>query len=163
MKRVLLVLTALSAIAACSAAAAPNAQMTASATPPAVESQAADLAGPPPSETYAAPPKAAPVERIAASSRPVCDIRAMPTSHGVAISAVLTADAAVSGDYNLVITKSGASGSSDVQQSGAFNAAPGERVTLGETEIGLDRGDRFHAVLTLTDADGRVCRDELRS
>lgn len=163
MKRMLLVLTALSAIAACSAAAAPNAQTMAAATPPAIESSVADLAGPPPSETYAAPPKAAPVERISASSRMDCDILARPTSHGVAISAVLDADEATSGDYDLVITKSGASGSSNVQQGGAFNAARGERVTLGETELGLDRGDRFHAVLTLTGADGRVCRQELRS
>lgn len=163
MKRLLLVLTALSAIAACSAAAAPNAQVTASATPSMVEASAAYLAGPPPSATYAAPPKASPVEHISASSRMDCDILARPTSHGVAISAVLNAGEAMSGDYNLVITKSGASGSSDVQQGGAFNAARGERVTLGETELGLDRGDRFHAVLTLTDADGRVCRQELRS
>ena len=93
----------------------------------------------------------------------VCDIHARPTSHGVAIQAVVNADAAVMGQYSLVITKTGASGSSDVQQSGAFSALRGERVTLGETELGLDRGDRFHAVLTLTDADGRVCRQELRS
>ena len=161
MKRLLLVLTALSTIAACSAAAAPNAQVMAAATPPAVEAPA--LAGPPPAETYAAPLKPAPVERVSARSQPVCDIRATPTSHGVAISAVLNPGEAISGDYNLVITKSGTSGSSDVQQSGAFNAARGERVTLGQTELGLERGDRFHAVLTLTDADGRICRQELRS
>ncbi|MFT3728340.1 MAG: curli-like amyloid fiber formation chaperone CsgH [Terricaulis sp.] len=163
MKKLLLVLTALSAIAACSAAASPSAQMIADATPTVVAAPPAELAGPPPSETYAAPPKTAAADRISAPLRPVCDIRATPTSHGVQISAVLAAQSAISGDYNLVITKTGASGSSDVQQGGAFNAARGERVTLGQTELGLDRGDRFHAVLTLTDADGRVCREELRS
>jgi len=164
MKKLLLVLTALSTIAACAAAAAPSAQVIAHAAP-ALEAPATELAGPPPAPVIAttAQREAAPVEQISASSRPACDIRATPTSHGVAISAVMTARAPISGDYELVITKSGPNGSSEVQQGGAFNAGRGERVTLGQTELGLDHGDRFHAVLTLTDADGRVCRDELRS
>jgi curli production assembly/transport CsgH protein len=166
MKKLLLVLTALSTIAACTAAAAPSAQVTALAAPATQASTlnpAEALAGPPPAPAYAAPPKPAAIAPVAAYSRPACDILATATSHGVAISAVLRAGDAIDGTYNLVITKSGPNGSSDVQQGGAFSAAPGERVTLGQTELGLERGDRFHAVLTLRDRDGGVCRQELRS
>ena len=148
MKKILLALTALTAIAACSAAASPSAPMAMANVAPVGAVQA---------------PTPVAVHRDLASSRPVCDIRARPTSHGVAISAVVNANDPISGDYDLVITKVGASGSSDVNQSGPFHATRGERVTLGETELGLDRGDRFHAVLTLRGADGRVCRQELRS
>jgi len=151
MKKFLLTLTALGAIAACAAAASPNPQMAATNVAP--------LAAPATTNVASAPPNLGEGVR----SRMACDIRATPTPHGVTISAVLNAADAITGDYNMVITKIGASGSSDVNQAGPFQAARGERVTLGETELGLGRGDRFHAVLTLTGADGQVCRQELRS
>jgi hypothetical protein len=123
-----------------------------------------------PANAQGVPPAAAAPTASAARAQPAsaparlaCDIRTTPTAHGVAIAAVLNADRPAAGDYNLVITKIGQGGASDVNQGGPFSVAAGARVSLGETEVGLDRGDRLHVVLTLTEADGRVCRQELRS
>jgi hypothetical protein len=77
------------------------------------------------------------------------------------IQAVAHANRAINGDYELVITKSGGAGSSDVTQSGPFTAAAGESVTLGSTELGAD--GRYRAVLVLRDASGEVCSLERRS
>jgi hypothetical protein len=152
MKKFLLVFSAISAMAACAAAASPQVQMAMANAAPHT-SQAVDLAG----------TAATPVVQAAAPLNVACEIKTAPTSHGMAISAVLHADRALSGGYELVVTKSGASGSSDVTQSGAFDAVAGESVQLGGAEIGLERGDSVHAMLTLTDANGNVCRQELRS
>ena len=77
------------------------------------------------------------------------------------IQAVAHADRAIDGDYELVITKSGGGGSSDVTQRGPFTAAAGESVTLGSTELGAD--GRYRAVLVLRDASGELCRQERQS
>jgi hypothetical protein len=81
----------------------------------------------------------------------------------VLIEALAGANAPISGDYHLVITKTGANGSSDIEQGGPFEAAAGRSITLGLAELGLDRGDRFHAVLTTADEKGGQCREERRS
>lgn len=77
------------------------------------------------------------------------------------IQAVAHADRPIDGDYELVITKSGGSGSSDVTQSGPFSVVVGESVTLGSTELGAD--GRYRAVLVLRDQSGELCRQERRS
>jgi hypothetical protein len=165
MKKLVLALTALSSIAACAAAAAPSPQTAmASAALAQISAQSGPAnpqSAPPPAVAQAA--SAARVQPVSAPSPLACDISATPTGHGLAISAVLNADRPVAGAYTLVITKIGAAGSSAVNQGGPFSVAAGARVSLGETELGLDPGDRIHAVLTLTEADGRVCRQELRS
>jgi len=69
----------------------------------------------------------------------------------------------VSGDYDLVITKSGGAGSSDVTQGGPFTLTRGDATTLSSAEIGLDGGGRYRAVLTLHDESGELCRNEIAS
>src|SRR5205085_9623094 len=90
-----------------------------------------------------------------------CEVRVRPTSNGMLIQAVAHADHAIAGDYELVTTKSGGGGSSDVTQSGPFSASAGQSVTLGTTELGA--GGRYRAVLVLRDDAGEVCRQERRS
>ena len=170
-----LMLAALSVLmTACSAAALPNAAMPAAATAPVAQSSATPIAQPTPTVVAEAPapthsaravrhvsePAAAP--RVAMLGDAVsCDVRARSTSHGVLIQAVAHAARPFEGAYELVITKSGGAGSSDVTQSGPFSAAAGETVTLGSTELGAD--GRYRAVLTLRDGTGEVCRQERRS
>jgi hypothetical protein len=108
---------------------------------------------------YAAPSHAVAPARAAAD----CAIRVRRTSAGVDITPVATPGRAMSGDYDLVITKSGASGSSDVTQAGPFRARAGETVTLGQTELSLGRRDRYRAVLVLTEGRREICRREVRS
>ncbi len=88
-----------------------------------------------------------------------CDIDVDRTSNGIRVTPVVRADKALSGEYTLVITKSGAGGSSDISQGGPFDAARGKSVRLGSSEFSMERGAKFRAVLKVR-ADGReVCRD----
>jgi hypothetical protein len=117
---------------------------------------------PPPA--YVAPPPAPrayeppPIRRAAS-----CDIEVRSTRNGVEITPVAMLDRAVSGEYDLAIRKSGASGSSDVSQGGPFRARAGERIALGETELSLGRRDHYRATLTLFDGRREICRREIRS
>jgi len=85
------------------------------------------------------------------------------TGNGVSVAPVATAERSITGDYHLVLSKIGASGSSDVTQGGPFSALAGETVKLGETEFSLGRRDQYRVVLTITDGDLKVCRREVRS
>lgn len=88
-----------------------------------------------------------------------CDIDVVRTPNGIRITPVVRADRTLNGEYSLVITKTGTSGSSDISQGGPFDAASGERVKLGASEISFARGDKYRAVLKVR-ADGReICRD----
>lgn len=128
----------------------------------------AAFAGPPPPD-YAPPPAVLdgapryPEQRYAAPRRASCDIRVRSTRNGVSITPVATLGRSVAGEYDLVLTTSGQSGSSDVTQGGPFRASAGETVTLGQTELSLGRRDRYRAVLTLTDRGREICRREVRS
>jgi hypothetical protein len=101
---------------------------------------------------------------VTAASAPIaCTIRATPTRHGVLIEALARTSDSVSGEYQMVITKRGRGGASDITQGGEFSAGARESLTLGSAEIGLDRGDSFRAVLRLRDGNGPLCEEERQS
>ena len=115
------------------------------------------------------PPSAAPVvvaeaARAAPEASPLpavaCDIRVTRTAHGLRLEAIAHADRSVHGSYDFVITAQGSGGSSDVTQGGPFDLAAGRSATVGVAEISHRR---YRAVLTLSDADGEICRLERRS
>ena len=87
-----------------------------------------------------------------------CEIRSKTVSGVLQLDAVASAGAQVSGEYEFVISKAGASGSSDVTQGGEFAIEPGEPALLGEVALGADEGGSVRAVLTVTAADGRSCQ-----
>lgn len=89
-----------------------------------------------------------------------CKIRETKTPQGVRLEALIHADRSVYGDYDFVITAYNRGGSSDISQSGPVGLLDGERATVGSAEI--PRG-RYRAVLTLSDARGRLCDIERRS
>lgn len=117
----------------------------------------------------APPPAYAPEPAPYAYNRPAayrdadCDIRVRNTRQGVEITPVAFGRGAISGDYDLTISKSGASGSSDVTQGGPFRARAGEKVSLSATEVSLGRRDHYRAVLKLYDGRREICRTEVRS
>lgn len=92
-----------------------------------------------------------------------CEVRLTPTRHGLRIEALAHAPYALAGEYDLVVSKSGPNGSSDVSQGGEFEAEAGEDVTLSATEFNVERGDRYRARLILSDDGAELCRDERRS
>jgi hypothetical protein len=109
-----------------------------------------------PAEYRAPPPPVAP-KRVQAGFS--CEIDVYRTSNGIRVTPIVRAGKSLSGEYSLVITKSGAGGSSDISQGGPFDAARGERVKLSASEFSMERGAKFRAVLKVR-ADGReVCRD----
>ncbi|WP_353646775.1 curli-like amyloid fiber formation chaperone CsgH [Mesorhizobium sp. WSM2239] len=83
-------------------------------------------------------------------SEPVrCEIRAETSGGMTTLEGVVRADKAVSGSYRFRVKSSGASGSSNIDQGGAFTAAPASPETLGSVMLG-SRGARYDASLTVT-------------
>jgi len=151
MSRILLLTAAAAAMMACTAAAP--------ASPPAPAPVASAPASDPP-----APPPAAPLAQISERHRaPWCDVRVTPTGNGAAFEAVARADAWSAVDYELVITKRDAGGSSDIVQAGAADLPAGETQSLGLAEISLERGARYRATLTVSEAGREICSAEARS
>lgn len=152
-KSSLLMLAAVIALGACSASANSNA-----ALPPAQEAVELALETPMPLPAPAPAPalQAAHADYAAVS----CDVRSRRTANGVVIQARAFADSDFDGEYDLTIRKSGAN-QADISQGGEVSLAAGSSATLGENEISLERGSRIRATLTLTDANGRVCRRTL--
>ncbi|HOZ28819.1 MAG TPA: curli-like amyloid fiber formation chaperone CsgH [Hyphomonadaceae bacterium] len=162
MSRHLIAFTAAIALAGCSAG------MTAEAVqeaylPPEDATLVQELDGAPPVVIAEAPvvpvrvdpPKAALVKEKAM----FCDISVVKTSHGVRITPVVRSDRSLSGEYSMVITKKGGGGSSDISQGGPFDAARGVSQELGSSEISLERGASFRAVLKVRAGGREVCRD----
>lgn len=162
--RTLLITAASLALAACAAAADPVA-------PPIEASVEAELEGAPepqmaPAESaeLADAPEAADVVAEAAAAPDVrCRIRLTRTRHGMEFEAVARALDPASGDYEFVVTKEGSGGASDIMQGGAFDLDAGSSERLGAAELSLERGARYRSRLTLSDGDGVLCEDEVRS
>lgn len=91
-----------------------------------------------------------------------CDVTAEPTARGVLIEAHAFAHQDVDGEFDLVITKSGGGGSSDVSQGGALVLAAGDEELLGQTELSVERGSRVTARLVVRDGQGELCRRSFR-
>jgi hypothetical protein len=155
------VCAALSACSATPKSEAAEAQMLAYSPPPVPFETPYDAPAP---GYYVEPPHAnlngAPRQ---ASRRANCDIRVSRTGRGVAITPVAMADRSITGEYDLVLTKDGVSGSSDATQGGPFSVRAGETLKLGETELSLGRRDHYRVVLTLSDGGREICRREVRS
>lgn len=164
MSRHLIAFTAAIALAGCSAGMAAE-TVSEAYLPPEDGTLVHQLDGAPPVVATEAPPvvpspaaplaKAAPVNEHAM----FCDISVVKTSQGVRITPVVRSDLSLSGEYSLTVTKSGGAGSSDISQSGPFDAPRGVKQELGSSEIWLERGSRFHAVLKVRAGGREVCRD----
>lgn len=176
MSRHLIAFTAAIALAGCSAGMTADAVQEAY-LPPEDATLIHQLDGPPPASAEApvipplAVPPPVPPARIdpptASAARTTqakeqvmfCDISVVKTSQGVRITPVVRSDRSLSGEYSLTITKSGGAGSSDISQGGPFDAPRGVKQSLGSSEISLERGSRFHAVLKVRAGGREICRD----
>lgn len=154
MSRLILAMAVLGALSACSASARPS--ESAAAAPLAV------AVAPPMAASVAAPPVAHTlVHAELADVR--CDIRTRRTANGVELEAFARSSAPAMGEFEFIITKHDAGGSSDIVQGGAFDLSGGESQSLGLSEISVERGGRYRARLVLSDSDGVICREEVRS
>mgnify|MGYP001232480057 CR=1 FL=1 len=99
----------------------------------------------------------------AASAEVSCDVRFTPSAGVLRIEALARAAVAASGEYEMVVTKEGPSGSSDISQSGPFEINSDAELALSASEFGVEPGDHYSARLRLRDDDGELCRVERRS
>ena len=82
-----------------------------------------------------------------------CEIRATPESGMVSLEALAHADRNVSGTYSFHVESAGRSGGTNIEQGGAFSAAPGKPATLGVVTLGA-KGAVYDARLEMT-VDGK--------
>lgn len=84
-----------------------------------------------------------------------CEIRISKRNGGTTLEGFVIAQQPVSGSYRISVTTAGGAGS-DVDQSGAFQASPGQPVSLGAVQVGAGG---YSANLTVKWAGGSTnCR-----
>jgi hypothetical protein len=162
MSRHLIAFTAVLALAGCSAGMTAEAVQEAYAPSEQDADLVSGLDGAPPVVIIEAPQPARvvpPPVVVRQQERLFCDIKVAKTSHGVRITPVVRSDRSLSGEYSIVITKNGGGGSSDISQGGPFDAARGVKQELGSSEISMERGASFRAVLKVRAGGHEVCRD----
>ena len=86
-----------------------------------------------------------PAHASAADAR--CELKTTKRGGGTVLEGVVIASKAVSGSYRISVAASGGSGSSDIDQSGSFQATPGQPVSLGVVQLGGSGG--YSANLTV--------------
>ncbi len=94
-----------------------------------------------------------------ASSGPLrCEIRESKTEGTVQLTGVVSSSVALSGRFRFSIIKSGASGSSNVNQANPFAVEAGKEIYVGHVTINLANDDRATIELSVSSDDGVDCR-----
>ncbi|WP_404404979.1 curli-like amyloid fiber formation chaperone CsgH [Pelagibacterium halotolerans] len=97
-----------------------------------------------------------------AMSEVQCEIRSQPLATGVDLVGVVWADHSVSGSYQFIVNKEGASGSSRVIQRGLLALEKNQPQVVGSITINAGSGDRYIVRLTVTaDGDQTLCTADL--
>lgn len=79
-----------------------------------------------------------------------CALEAQDGASGVTLYGRIAGWSAMAGRYRLEVRKIGTGGTSNIAQGGEFRVEPAASVTVGHVGLGLERGARYEAVLTLT-------------
>lgn len=88
-------------------------------------------------------------------SQPIrCEIQVKERGAGVTLEGVVFAKTPIHGSYKFRVSKSGSSGSSDIDQSGDFSAGPGAASTLGTVTLGGNSG--AYVARLKVNAEGRT-------
>lgn len=87
-----------------------------------------------------------------------CEVTATPVHSGITLRGVVKSDQTLSGDYEFLLLKRGAGGSSTSAQSGSFAVEAGQEEVIAEVTIGPDRDARYSADLSVRwDGGGTSC------
>lgn len=78
-----------------------------------------------------------------------CAFQVVPGNGSLSIEAVVRADIAVNGSYQLHVSGSGSGGSANIRQGGNFAAGPDGDVTLGRVMLG-NNGGSYDARLSIS-------------
>ena len=91
-----------------------------------------------------------------------CEIAVEKRSGGVTLEGFVDAASSISGSYELLVTKAGDGGSSNIRQGGEFSARAGARTPLGTVILG--GGDGAYTAKLKINWDGKSaeCRESVR-
>jgi hypothetical protein len=93
-----------------------------------------------------------------ASSGPLaCEIRKVSVGEAVQLTGVVSSSAAVTGNARFLLTKSGPSGTSNINQGNAFDLAAGAEMHVSHVTINLGREDHALVEFVATSSDGILC------
>lgn len=93
-----------------------------------------------------------------ASSGPLaCEIRKVSVGESVQLTGVLSSSAAVTGNARFLLTKSGPSGTSNINQGNAFDLAAGAEMHVSHVTINLGSDDHALVEFIATSSDGILC------
>lgn len=88
-----------------------------------------------------------------------CEIRAIETSGNLRLESVVYGAPGDTGSYAMSFERSGAGGTSEVQQGGDFVIDETGEAVVSVTEVNRSGRDRFHARMTVEDYSGSYsCR-----
>lgn len=94
-----------------------------------------------------------------ASSGPLqCEIRKNEIGNSVELTGIIASTQAIAGNFRFTVTKSGASGSSNINQGKKFNLAAGKESHVGQVTINLERDSHVVVELFAGSDDGFECR-----
>ncbi|WP_424629001.1 curli-like amyloid fiber formation chaperone CsgH [Bradyrhizobium sp. SYSU BS000235] len=94
-----------------------------------------------------------------ASSGPLqCEIRRTDAGHSVGLTGTITSSTAVAGKFRFMVTKSGPSGSSNINQGNNFELTAGSQTDVGHVTINLEDNAKAVVELVATSNDGIECR-----
>ncbi len=94
----------------------------------------------------------------AASGPLQCEIRKTGAGNSVELTGTITSSAAVAGNFRFLVTKSGPSGSSNINQGNKFDLAAGSQTHVGRVTINLESDAHAVVELIATSNDGIECR-----
>ena len=90
-----------------------------------------------------------------------CEVQIKTRSGGVSLEGFVHSNAAIDGTYQLVVTRSGGGGSSDIDQGGAFSAAAGKDTSLGTVMLGGNGGSYTAKLKVKWNGSSTVCREKV--
>jgi hypothetical protein len=98
----------------------------------------------------------------AASDGVRCEIAVEMRSDGVTLEGFVDAASSITGSYELLVTKAGGGGSSDIRQGGEFSATSGARTPLGTVVLAGDGGTYTAKLKIRWDGKNAVCSESVR-
>ena len=91
-----------------------------------------------------------------------CEIAVEKRSGGVTLEGFVDATSSISGSYELLVTKSGGGGSSNIRQGGDFSASSGARTPLGTVMLAGDGGSYTAKLKIMWDGKNGQCSESVR-
>jgi hypothetical protein len=91
-----------------------------------------------------------------------CEIAVEKRSSGVTLEGFVDAASSITGSYELLVTKAGGGGSSNIRQGGEFSATSGARTPVGAVVLAGDGGTYTAKLNIMWNGKSAVCSESVR-